>query len=178
MTDTIIIEITEGWIRDFVIKLNLCPFAFKPFKDKSMRYKVEHGLNDESRLTTFWKECNFLLENDERLFTTSFIIFPNSLESFTDYLDFLELCEALMESEELEDFALVSFHPHYLFEGDDPEEVANFTNRSPYPMIQILRNDYLDKAIDAYGDTTQIWKDNITTLRNLGMDEVLKILGN
>ncbi len=168
ISDNNIIDQTKKWISNVVIGLNFCPFAAKPTKQNSIDYIVENSLQIKDVLKTLILECNRLLENPST--ETSFIILPNGFDSFLHYLDLIDLCEQLIEKEGLEGvFQIASFHPLYLFAGTPETDAANYTNRSPYPMLHILREDSLDKALEAYPDSSQIPEKNVLLAREKGL---------
>jgi len=165
-TDTI--NTTKSWIEKIVIGLNFCPFASQPFKSNSIHYEVVIESNLNVVLGEFSKMCNQLLE-DETI-ETSLIILPEHFDDFEQYLDMIDLCEQLLIMENLEGvFQVASFHPQYLFAGSDESDASNYTNRSPFPMIHILREDSLTTAIDKHVDVDSIPENNIKNARDLGI---------
>ena len=169
-----IISQTENWILQVVVGLNFCPFASKPLREGSIYYQVEEQSDKNSALTSFMKICNMMMTDPQK--ETSFLIFSNAFHSFETYLEVLDLAEQLLKKEQLEGiFQIASFHPSYQFAGSDLNDPANYTNRSPYPMLHILREESLDRVLEKYKNADQIPENNITTARQMGLDK-LKIL--
>jgi hypothetical protein len=165
---TDIINITKSWIEKIVIGLNFCPFAAQPFKSNSIHYEVVVESNLNTVLGEFSKVCTQL--NDDESIETSLIILPEHFDDFEQYLDLVDLCEQLLIIEDLNGvFQVASFHPQYLFAGSEESDPSNYTNRSPYPMIHILREDSLTTAIDKHIDVDSIPENNIKNARNLGL---------
>ncbi len=164
------VEEVRTWIERFVIGFNLCPFAKQPFDADKIKYLVADLEGDVSLLSVFEKELKSLEENN---YATTVIIIPTKDLSFRNYLDLFELCEASLLKLELEDrFQLASFHPDYQFADSKSTDQSNYTNRSPYPLIHILRADELEKAIQSYGDTSKIYKRNIELLNKMSKEEL------
>ncbi|MCX6293809.1 MAG: DUF1415 domain-containing protein [Sphingobacteriales bacterium] len=167
-SSTDIIDTTKSWIEKIVIGLNFCPFAAQPFKSNSIHYEVIAESNLNVVLGEFSKVCNQLLE-DETI-ETSLIILSEHFDDFEQYLDMIDLCEQLLIMENLEGvFQVASFHPQYLFAGSNESDASNYTNRSPFPMIHILREYSLTTAIDKHIDVDAIPENNIKNARNLGI---------
>lgn len=168
MTDSQIIENTQKWIKSVVIDLNFCPFAAKAVIKKTIHYVVLHEVNFKSALENLIKEIQYLDLNEEK--ETSFIIFPNDFSDFNDYLDLVYRCEELLEQEGYEGvYQLASFHPDYCFEGAEKDDAANYTNRSVYPMLHLLREDSLTKALALYKNPELIPAHNIALAREKGL---------
>ncbi|MEO6583586.1 MAG: DUF1415 domain-containing protein [Ferruginibacter sp.] len=162
--ETIIAQ-TKKWIIDVVIGCNFCPFAAKEIKNNSVLYEVL-----PADIPKFLKTLagGFLqMDNDEKIETILFIL-PEGYKTFTDYLKLLHLAEDLIVLEKMEGiYQLASFHPLYLFEGSNEVDAANYTNRSPYPIIQILRESSITTATDQY--LADIPKRNIAYAEKLGL---------
>ena len=167
--DNEFIESTRNWIRDVVIGLNFCPFARKPFTEERIAYRVDGTSELEQALTTFSDFCNHLDEHPET--ETALLIFSTGFADFDDYLDLVEAAEEWIEEEGYEGvYQVASFHPEYLFAGSDDHDPANYTNRSPYPMLHILREDLLEIAIDKHPDVESIPDQNIAKAKSLGLE--------
>ena len=135
---------------------------------KSIRYVVLPEENTKRVLTALIAECVFLDENDDT--ETTIIILPNSFSDFNDYLDLTDKAERLIAQENYEGvYQLASFHPMYRFEGAPKDDAANYTNRSPYPMLQILREDSITKALENFPDPDSIPEKNIDYARRKGL---------
>lgn len=164
---------TRNWIESIVIGLNLCPFAKGVVHQEKVRYRISLANRYEDLLEDLLNEIQFLLDNEPEEVETSVIIHPNALTDFEDYLGFLDLAEEILEEGELEDMIQIAgFHPDYLFADSDTHDPANYTNRSPYPMLHLLRAQSLESAIEAYGDTSAIPERNIELMRDLGLEKV------
>jgi hypothetical protein len=159
------IQATKTWLEQFVIKLNLCPFAAKPFREGRIHYALEVSVEPT-------QIAERLIDELERLQTsskieTTLLIIPNALGDFDVYWDFVEVAESIIEQLGLIGaFQIASFHPNYCFDGADPDDPANRTNRSPYPMLHLLREQSLSEAIEAHPDAEGIPKRNVALLRS------------
>lgn len=170
----VIIESTKNWIRDIVIGLNFCPFARKPFKDELILYKVEDTSDEAAALESFINTCHFLEDNPA--IETALLILPNGFSDFDEYLDLVDLSEKLLKAEGYEGvYQVASFHPDYLFAGSDEDDPANYTNRSPFPMLHLLREDLLEIAIDKHANVHDIPSQNIAKAQSLGLEYFKKI---
>jgi hypothetical protein len=166
--DPIVIERTKNWIRDIVIGLNFCPFARKPFKEELILYKVDSTSANAVALESFINTCHFLENNADT--ETALLIFPNGFSDFEDYLNLTDLAEKLLKAQGFEGvYQVASFHPDYIFAGSDEHDPANYTNRSPYPMLHLLREDLLEIAIDKHANVDDIPNQNITKAQSLGL---------
>lgn len=156
------------WIEKFVIGLNLCPFAKVPFKSDSIAYTVTPLKDYDSFLSALQLELTGLIDND---YATTVMIIPAKTLAFRDYLNLYRECEILLGEIGLEgEFQLASFHPDYQFADATQDDQSNYTNRSPYPLIHILRVEELAKAIESYGDTAAIYKRNIELLNKMSKE--------
>ncbi len=172
-----IIETTKLWLERFVIGLNLCPFAKHPFRNNKIRYIVFEG-DDLEKLTETWlKEANELEQTTPSVLETTLIILPEVLEEFEEYLDFIEMSEFILAEVDLEGvIQIASFHPDYQFDETEITDVENYTNRSPFPMIHLLREDSMTRAIEAYPEVGDIPDNNIDTMNKLGLTRVKQML--
>ena len=163
-----IIDRTKKWIIDVVIGCNFCPFAANVVKQKTIFYKVEENKEVETCLASFVLEMD-RLDNDPAI-ETSFLIFPNAFQQFDDYLDLVSLAEKLLKRKSYEGvYQVASFHPLYLFANSDESDPANYTNRSIYPMLQLLREESIDKALANYKDPESIPARNINFAKEKGL---------
>ena len=163
------IVITKKWLKEIVIGLNFCPFANQPFINDAIRYVELFNDDISMTLETVIRECHHLQENPE--IETTLIILNNGYASFNRYLQLIDLSEQLLEKESLSGiFQIASFHPEYIFHGLSINDPANHTNRSPYPMLHILREESIDTAVDKHKDVHSIPENNITQARKLGVD--------
>ena len=168
MTSEQVIDRTKKWIVDVVIGCNLCPFAANVVKQGAIFYNVETSLDQNECLDSFVYEMH-RLDHDETI-ETSFLIFPNTFEKFDDYLDLLSRAEKLVKEKGNEGiYQVASFHPLYLFAGSDENDAANYTNRSIYPMLHLLREESIDKALEHYKSPEKIPERNINFTREKGL---------
>lgn len=170
-----IIQQTKTWVEDVVIGLNLCPFAAQPFHDDRIEYIVITGDSTEQHLQHL--ADYFVTLDTSADIETSLLIYPDSYQIFDDYLDFLYLANRLLEELNYAGiYQQASFHPRYLFEGSTEDDASNFSNRSPYPMLHLIRERSLEKAIAHYPDIEQIPENNIKKLRQIGYDKMCETL--
>ena len=163
-----VIDRTKKWIIDVVIGCNFCPFAASVVKQQTIFYKVEENKELETCLASFLLEME-RLDNDPAI-ETSFLIFPNAFQQFDDYLDLISLAEELLKRKGYEGiYQVASFHPLYLFANSDENDPANYTNRSIYPMLQLLREESIDKALANYKDPESIPVRNINFAKEKGL---------
>jgi uncharacterized protein len=163
-----VIAQTKKWITDVVVGCNFCPFAGKELKQDTIRYVVEAAPEMNNCLGAFIKECHLL--DDAPSIETTLIIFPHSFQQFDDYLDLVSLAESLLIKEGYEGiYQVASFHPQYMFAGAPLNDAANYSNRSLYPMLHILREESIEKALEKYPNPEQIPERNINFAREKGV---------
>lgn len=163
-----IIKQTKKWVMDVVIGCNFCPFANPVVKQEKIVYKVELSAKTEDCLVALLEEV-YRLDNEVDIETT-LLILPNGFNSFNEYLDLLDMAEKMLKQKKYEGiYQLASFHPQYLFAGADEEDAANYTNRSPYPMLHLLREESIEQALENYKDPEEIPERNVTYARNRGL---------
>ena len=168
MTKDTVIEQTKKWIKSVVIDMNFCPFAAKVFLKKSIRYTVLTKTDLKHTLEILVKEIQHLNDNED--VETTFIIFSRAFIDYENYLDMLEIAQELLNQEGYEGiYQLASFHPDYYFEGTDYNDPANYTNRSIYPMLHLLREDSISKALTLYKNSELIPQHNIELARKKGL---------
>jgi uncharacterized protein len=162
---------TQRWLEKAVIGLNLCPFAKSVQVKNQIRYAVSVAQTEEQLLHDLVAELSMLqLANPNELDTT-LLIHPWVLTDFLDYNDFLELADATLAGLDLiGQIQIASFHPHYQFADTEPEDISNYTNRSPYPMLHLLRETSIDRAVTAFPNAEGIFNKNIETMRQLGLE--------
>lgn len=160
------IQATKTWLEQFVIKLNLCPFAAKPFREGRIHYALEVSVEPTQIAERLIDELERLQTSPE--IETTLLIIPNALNDFDVYWDFVEVAESIIEQLGLMGiFQIASFHPKYCFEGVETDDPANRTNRSPYPMLHLLREQSLSEAIEAYQDIEHLATRNLGRMRDL-----------
>lgn len=168
-TDTEIIEATRHWLEKAVIGLNLCPFAKSVYVKNQVRFVVSHAPHIDALLEELERELQLLDDTDPEEVDTTLLIHPDILTDFLEYNDFLDIADDVVE--EL-GFAgtlqVASFHPDYQFEGTEKDDIENFTNRSPYPTLHLLRESSIDRAVEAFPEADAIYEKNIATMKELG----------
>ncbi len=159
----------QKWLETIVIKHNFCPFAKKEQLRDSIRYYVNDSSNTKETLHNLMDEFIFL-DRQLEIETTLFIL-PQGFEDFDDFLDLVEIANALLEEQHyLGIYQLASFHPDYCFHGSDNKDPANYTNRSPYPILHLIRESALEQAIASHPDPEGIPERNIAYARELGLE--------
>lgn len=175
MDKQIIESEVRNWVETVVIDLNLCPFAKKEMIRNTVRFYVSAAATEEDLLLALHNELR-LIQSDITI-ETSLLIHPNVLNDFLAYNQFLEYAEDLLAEMQLEGvFQIASFHPQYQFADALPDTAENYTNRSPYPMLHILREDSLTAAIDHHPNINEVPNRNITLLREMGVDKMKALL--
>jgi len=172
-----VISQTKKWLSGFIIEHNICPFAKREYDNDSIHYEVVLSEKLENQLQELIYSCE-QLDNNEAI-ETSLLILPNGLFDFDDFLDFLALSNDLMHQQGYEGvYQLASFHPAYCFEGVDADDASNFTNRSPYPMLHLIREASLEKVLAHYPNPEDIPSRNIEYTRELGSATLQQLLKN
>jgi hypothetical protein len=166
---------TKKWLETVVIARNICPFAKRVFDDNKIHFHVENSTDVAICLENLLDECVRLDENQN--IETTLVCYPQAFADFNEYLDFVEISERLLEVEDYEGiYQLASFHPDYCFEGENENDAANYTNRSPYPMLHLLRESRLEKALENYPNPEEIPENNIKLTRELGLQKMQQTL--
>ena len=169
-----LIAATTEWLEKIVIGLNLCPFAKAVHVKNQIRYVVSSANNSDVLLADLKKELCLLVAADPEQIETTLLIHPEMLTDFVEYNDFLSVCESAIEELELDGILQVaSFHPQYQFADTKIDDVTNYTNRSPYPMLHLLREASVTRALESFPDAAGIYKKNIATLQKLGKVRVV-----
>ncbi|HTH94503.1 MAG TPA: DUF1415 domain-containing protein [Rhodocyclaceae bacterium] len=167
----LVIDATRDWLERAVIGLNLCPFAKAVHVKRQIRYVVDLAQTTDALLETLEKELSFLVAADPAQIDTTLLIVPEMFGDFLDFFFFLAGAEALLKRMKLQGtIQIASFHPRYEFAGSEAEDIANYTNRSPYPTLHLLREASLDRAVAAFPDAADIYERNVSTLERLGHD--------
>ena len=177
LDDAQIIAQTRHWLERAVIGLNLCPFARAPYLHKRVRFRVSHATDDEELLADLEVELRALNAVSAEQVETVLLIHPWALNDFLDYNEFLNAADGCLEQLDLVgELQVASFHPQYQFAGSGEQDVENFSNRSPFPMLHLLREASIERVVDALEDTDEIYRQNMRTLRNLGVDGWRRLL--
>ena len=170
-----VIAQTKKWLSDIVIGHGLCPFAKGEFDNDRIHYAVIEEQNLEGQMAALLAECEALNKDETR--ETSLLIFPNTFSDFEDFLDRLALANDLLKEQGYEGiYQLASFHPQYRFKGAGRNDPANYTNRSPYPMLHILREASVENALKNYPSPNRIPERNIQFMQSLGLATVEEML--
>ena len=166
-----IISSVETWLERAVIGLNLCPFARAVHVRKQIRYTVCTATEPDQLVQALTAELTHLHGSDPQVTDTTLLIHPWILEDFSDYTEFLDIADVILAGMGLEgEIQIASFHPHYQFSGTQRDDVSNYTNRAPYPILHLLREDSIARAVASVPNTDDIYKRNIATLKTLGAD--------
>ena len=165
-----IIEKTQTWLTQAVIGLNLCPFAKAPHVKGLINYRVSQAQDVQGLINDLHQALEELAEANPNQIETTLLIHPWVLNDFMEYNDFLDLADELVEELDLSGILQVaSFHPDYQFAGTHKDDISNYTNRSPYPTLHLIREDSIDKAVAAFPEAEQIYETNIATMEKLGI---------
>ena len=171
--DQAVIAATRRWVQQIVVGLNLCPFAHQPFNRGSISYRLSRAGSREAVYTDLLRALEEFLQADPQQEATGLFICPDALTEFDDYNDFLELTDHILAQADLEGWVqIASFHPDYRFADTDPDDPANYTNRSPYPMFHFIREEELARALENHPNPQAIPERNIALLRELGQEEM------
>ncbi len=164
-----VVRDTRHWLQAAVIGLNLCPFAKAVQVKGQVHYAVSAASQPREVLHDLVAELDALVALDPAVRETTLLMVPHCLGDFMEFNDFLGQAERLIRKRRLEGvIQLASFHPDYLFAGSDPGDMANYTNRAPYPTLHLLREASIERAVEAFGQTETIYEANIERLRGLG----------
>lgn len=166
-----IIAATQAWIEKAVIGLNLCPFAKAVYIKQQIRYVVSAATEVNALVPELVAELRSLQAADPAKIETTLIIIPCVLADFLDYNDFLSAADNVLEDLGLDgDIQIASFHPDYQFAGTAADDIENYTNRSPYPLLHLLREESIERAVAAFPEAEMIFEKNMDTLRKLGRE--------
>jgi len=173
--DALIIEQTSLWVKSVIVGYNFCPFAYREVERGSIRYRVVQSNPIELCLETMVVEYDHLDSFPET--ETTLVIFPEIFAKFEDFTRFIDLAEALLRDLGYEgEYQLASFHPEYQFADAPADDPANYTNRSPYPTLHIIREASIEKAVAGISNPEQIPERNIEVARDLGSEVLQGIL--
>ena len=169
--ERVVIEDTQLWLNKAVIGLNLCPFAKAVVTKKQVRYVVCMDSEPEQVLNMLHQEMQLLINTDAAVLDTTLLIAPKLLPDFLEFNEFLFDCDSVLLSMELEGvLQIADFHPRYQFAGTESDDISNFTNRAPYPTLHLLREESIDKAVEAFPDASLIYERNMQVLEDLGRE--------
>lgn len=169
LTHDDVVAATRVWLEKAVIGLNLCPFAKSVHVKNQIRYVVSEARDVDSLYLELKRELDLLQKSDPEQIDTTLLIHPWVLTDFLDYNEFLDIADATLEELDLMgEIQIASLHPHYQFAGTLPDDISNFTNRSPFPTLHLLRESSIDRAVAAFADASEIYERNIETMERLG----------
>lgn len=172
MTEDPVLSATRHWIEKAVIGLNLCPFARAVYAKNQVRIVVSQARHLDAFLDDLDRELDLLVNTPAEEIDTTLLVHPTLFPDFEVFNDFLNVVDDVVAEHELEGVIQVApFHPLFQFEGTQPDDVTNATNRAPFPTLHLLREDSVERAVDtAGGDADAIVERNLTTLQELGAD--------
>ena len=168
-TEEQVLEKTRAWLEKAVIGLNLCPFAKAVYVKNQVRMVVSKARHADDLLEELDRELDLLVATPAEEIDTTLLIHPTLFEDFLDFNDFLEVADGVVDEHELEGvIQLASFHPQFQFDGTVPDDISNYTNRAPFAILHLLREESVDKAVEAFPEADAIFEQNIATLEKLG----------
>ena len=166
-----ILSATRHWLTRAVIGLNLCPFAKSVHVKNQIRYAISEATNMEGVLVDLEAELRTLADADPADIDTTLLIIPDALADFLEYNDCLFFADRMLKQMRLEgELQIASFHPQYQFDGTAPDDIENYTNRAPYPVLHLLREASIERAVEAFPDAADIYERNQETMQRLGLD--------
>lgn len=169
MTDDEVLASTRHWLEKAVIGLNLCPFAKAVYVKNQVRLVVSKARHADDLLEELDRELDLLVATPAEEIDTTLLIHATLFEDFLDFNDFLEIAEGVVDEHGLDGVVqLASFHPRFQFDGSEPEDIGNYTNRAPFATLHLLREDSVARAVAAFPQAEAIFEQNIVTLEKLG----------
>ncbi len=165
-----VVAATREWIEKAVIGLNLCPFAKSVYVKNQVRIVVSDARHIDAFLEDLDRELDYLAEVDPEETDTTLLIHPTLFPDFLDFNDVHQIADEAVVEHELDGvIQIASFHPEFQFEGTEPDDITNYTNRAPFPTLHLIREDSLDKAVEAFPEAETIYERNIETMKKLGI---------
>jgi hypothetical protein len=169
MSEEEVLAQTRHWLEKAVIGLNLCPFAKAVYVKDQVRLVVSRARHADDLLEELDRELELLVATPADEIDTTLLIHATLFEDFLDFNDFLEVADGVVEEHALEGvIQLASFHPRFQFDGTEPDDISNYTNRAPFAMLHLLREASVEKAVEAFPEAEAIFEENIKTLEKLG----------
>jgi len=169
MTDEEVLSKTRHWLESAVIGLNLCPFAKAVYVKNQVRLVVSQARHADDLLEELDRELDLLVATPADEIDTTLLIHATLFDDFLDFNDFLEVADGVVEEHALEGvIQLASFHPKFQFDGTEPDDISNYTNRAPFAILHLLREDSVERAVAAFPEAEAIFEENIKTLEKLG----------
>ncbi len=168
---------TRRWLERAVIGLNLCPFAKAVYAKNQVRIAISDASTERALLEELGEELALLRDTPSDQVDTTLLVHPQVLQDFLDYNDFLEKADSMVEVLDLEgELQVASFHPDYQFAGTQPDDAENLTNRAPYPILHLLRENSIARAVEVYPEPDAIIERNVATMQELGVEGFRKLL--
>ena len=169
MTDDAVLQQTRHWLEKAVIGLNLCPFAKAVYVKNQVRLVVSQARHADDLLEELDRELELLVATPAEQLDTTLLIHPTLFDDFLDFNDFLEVAEGVLDEHGLEGvIQLASFHPQFQFDGSEPDDIGNYSNRAPFAILHLLREESVERAVAAYPEAEAIFEKNVATLERLG----------
>lgn len=169
MTEEEVLAQTRHWLEKAVIGLNLCPFAKAVYVKSQVRLVVSKARHADDLLEELDRELDLLVATPAEEVDTTLLIHPTLFEDFLDFNDFLEIADGVVDEHGLEGvIQLASFHPQFQFDGTEPDDISNYTNRAPFAILHLLREESVGRAVEAFPEADSIFEQNIVTLEKLG----------
>ncbi len=173
--DSRVISVTKQWLEEIIIGLNFCPFAKKEFVNNTICYYESKQSQVKSALYELVEQCQYLQAHPEM--ETTLVIYNDGFRGFERYLDLVEYGNDLLVDSGFEGiFQLASMHPEYCFEGENFDDASNFTNRSPYPIIHIIREASMARVLSVYNEPENIPEKNIKLANAKGVNFFQQVL--
>lgn len=170
MQQDTVVAATRQWLEKAVIGLNLCPFAKSVYLKDQVRFVVSAAPHLDGLLEDLDRELDYLAAASPDEVETTLLIHPGLLPDFNDFNDFMQVAEAAVDEHDLAGvIQIASFHPQFQFVDTEPDDISNYTNRAPYPILHLLREASISKAVEGFADTETIYKRNIAMLQSLGI---------
>ena len=167
--DQLIIDHTRQWLEIAVIGLNLCPFAKAPYIKNRVRIVVSHAKHTDGFLEDLDRELLYLAETPAEAVETTLLIHPDLYSDFFAFNDILDFADQAVLDNDLEGIIQIApFHPQFQFADTEPDDISNYTNRSPYPTLHLIREESIAKAAEAIPDAAEIFERNIRLLEEMG----------
>ena len=157
------------WLEKAVIGLNLCPFAKAPHVKNLVRISVSQARHLDGFLEDLDRELQLLGDTPADELETTLLVHPTLFPNFDTFNQMLDIADAAIVDNGLEGIVQIApFHPDFQFEGTDSDDIGNYTNRSPYPTLHLIREDSIAKAAQAFPDASAIFERNIALLEKMG----------
>ena len=169
LSDDEVLSQTRHWLEAAVIGLNLCPFAKAVYVKNQVRLVVSHARHADDLLEELDRELDLLVATPAEQIDTTLLIHPSLFQDFLDFNDFLEIAEDVIDEHDLSGVVqLASFHPGFQFDGTEPDDMGNFSNRAPFSILHLLREESVERAVASFPQAEAIFEQNIATLEKLG----------